>query len=98
MRFDFQRLQDRVAAFQQDRFPAQPLEGKLAHLVREAKELHDNPSDLSEWADVVILIFGAAAQAGLDTVELGNAALAKLTICESRQWGPADSEGVHHHL
>ena len=93
-----QSLQDRIAAWQQRTFPEQPLAGKLAHLVREARELRADPEDLQEWADVLILLLGAAAVRGLSVQDLRHVAELKFNIAQQRQWGPADSEGVHHHL
>ena len=95
---DFQALQDRIEEFQRTRFPDQKLKGKLNHLVREALELLKNPDDPMEWADVTILLFGAAAMHGISASALLQNAESKLTICEARKWAPADADGVHHHI
>lgn len=96
---EMQRLQDRVQAFQRRTFPKQPVAGKLNHLIREATELRDSPDDITEWADVLNLLLGAAAQYGHDAQDLILAGHLKCGICEQRQW-PAqpDAEGVYHHL
>ena len=94
----FQALQDRIEEFQRSRFPDQKLAGKLAHLGREVDELRANPDDPMEWADVLILFLGAAALHDLSASALLLFANHKLTICESRKWGPADADGVHHHI
>ena len=91
-------LQDRVILFQRRNFPDQTLAAKLEHLRREVVELQDNPRDLSEWADVFILILGSANKAGLAAPELIALAHEKMAINENRKWGPADKHGVHHHL
>jgi hypothetical protein len=93
-----QALQDRIATFQRTRFPAQGLEGKLAHMMREIHELRAAPDDNMEWADVFILLLGAAACHGLTIDDLLRAAQTKMGINENRQRGPADSEGIHHHI
>jgi hypothetical protein len=93
-----QELQDRVLAFQHERFPTQTVDSKLHHLGRELKELQDNPADLHEWADVVILLLGAAGCRGLMADDLIQSAHDKMDINEKRQWGPADSQGVCHHI
>jgi hypothetical protein len=96
---ELQRLQDRIAEFQEANFPTQTLDGKLTHLVREANELRGTPEDVMEWADVLILLLGAAHKRCLTAQDLINAARIKLRINEQRQW-PAepDAEGVYHHL
>jgi hypothetical protein len=93
-----QALQDRIATFQRTRFPEQSLDGKLAHMVREICELRADPDDNMEWADVLILLLGAAAWHGLTIDDLLQAAQTKMGINENRQWGPADPEGIHHHI
>jgi hypothetical protein len=95
---DFQALQDRIEAFQRSRFPEQKLAGKFAHLAREVAELRANPDDPMEWADVTILLFGAAAMHEISAAALLQNAEAKLKICEARKWVPADEHGVHHHI
>ncbi len=91
------QLQERVILFQRKNFPNQPLAGKLEHLRREVHELQENPRDLSEWADVFILLLGSAAKAGIAAPELIAIAHEKMDINDSRKWGPADAQGVHHH-
>ncbi len=88
----------RVIAFQESRFPKQTVDGKLAHLQREIKELRDEPSDHSEWADCLILLLGAAFKHGFDLDGLIVNAHAKMDINEDRQWGEPDAEGVCHHI
>ena len=95
---ELQILQDRIAEFQRSRFPDQKLKGKLNHLVSEALELRCNPDDPMEWADVLILLLGAAAQHDLSVTALCKFAEDKLQICMARKWAPADADGVHHHV
>ena len=98
MNADIQALQDRIEEFQRSRFPDQKLSGKFAHLAREVDELRANTDDPMEWADVFILFLGAAAMHDLSVTALLVFADSKLTICEKRKWGPADVDGVHHHI
>ena len=92
-------LQDRVIQFQRRNFPGQPLDAKLEHLRREILELIADPKDRSEWADVFILILGAANLAQIAAPELIAIANAKMSINEKRKW-PAmpDAHGVYHHI
>lgn len=93
-----QELQTRILHFQQRHFPDQPLSGKLKHCQKEIDEILADPSDIIEWADAFILLLGAAAKQFFTVSDLVEAAHAKLDVCETRKWGPADEEGVHHHI
>jgi hypothetical protein len=93
-----QALQDRIAEWQGETFPNQTLKGKLEHLVSEAMELRDSPNDETEWADVLILLLGAAAMKGMTVRELELAANVKFCLARQRQWGPANAQGFHHHV
>ena len=85
--------------FQRRNFPNQTLAAKLEHLRREVVELQASPTDLSEWADVLILFLGSANKAGLAATELIAIAHEKMAINEKRQWpSTPDAAGVYHHL
>jgi hypothetical protein len=88
----------RTGKFQRERFPHQPVEAKIRHLIREANELLEAPTDIVENADVLILALGINAVNGRTLEELIAAALEKLAVCEKRKWHAADAEGVHHHV
>jgi Protein of unknown function (DUF550) len=88
----------RTAQFQREKFPHQPVVAKIHHLIREANELLNAPTDIVENADVLILALGINAVNGRTIEELIAAALEKLTICEKRKWGEADEQGFHHHI
>jgi hypothetical protein len=88
----------RVQAFQHKTFAGQTLEGKLNHLVKEARELRDSHgTDPHEWADVFLLLLGALELKGLAFDDLVTFAHQKLSINETREWLPADADGCFHH-
>lgn len=95
---DLQGLQNRIAEFQRTRFAGQTLQGKLAHLQREVRELQAAPGDSMEWADVLILLLGAAEMQGMSVADLVDAARIKMAINERRSWGPMDAEGCFGHV
>lgn len=92
------KLADRTAKFQRSRFPNQPIAAKAKHLKKEAGELADAPEDIVENADCLLLTLGINAENNRDVAALLQAAHEKLTVCEGREWGPADEDGVHHHI
>lgn len=93
-----QALQMDVVAWAESTFPLQTAKQKAAHLVREAEELRMEPDSLEECADCLLLLLEIAKLAGADANALIAAARAKFQKCQLRKWGPADSEGVYHHV
>lgn len=93
-----QQFQDEIDAWQRVTFPEQTVDGKLAHLYSEARELRDSPDAEGEWADVFILLLGAAALNGMTVSDLLNHGRNKFAIAKQRKWGPANADGFHHHI
>lgn len=59
--------------------------GPLMHLEREAREAAADPSDASEYADCLLLVFDAARRSGLSLSGLLDAAHAKLAVNKQRE-------------
>jgi hypothetical protein len=66
--------------------PGARIQGVLDHIRKELVEVEANPSDLSEWADVLILAFDGAWRAGGEPQEIIDAVIAKQTRNEGRTW------------
>jgi hypothetical protein len=60
--------------------------GVLDHIRKELTEIEANPSDLSEWVDVIILAFDGAWRAGWEPQEIIDAVKAKQAVNEGRSW------------
>lgn len=58
----------------------------VAHIRKELIEIEDNPGDLMEWLDVVLLAFDGALRAGFTPAEIGLGLATKLTRNELRTW------------
>ena len=76
---------------------------KIAHLEEELLELksdllQDNSEKNLEFADCFILLFGAAASAGLSYEDIENAIAQKMKINYARKWGTPKSNGVVNHI
>lgn len=74
--------------------------GPLKHLVKEAKEAQDSPTDLSEFVDCLFLVIDATRRAGFSKESLLVAAFDKLAVNRARSWpdwrsAPAD-EAIEH--
>jgi hypothetical protein len=76
-------------------FPGTDERSKSKHLLREAKELADAPTDPEEMADVFILL---ANLAGFVGVNLAEAVAAKHAKNKARTWGKPDADGVVEHV
>ena len=72
-------------------------DGPIAHLVKEVKELQQNPYDIMEYADCLMLILDAASNASITGDKLLEAAWEKLEINRQRDWGIPDADGVVEH-
>lgn len=60
--------------------------GVVDHIRKELKEILDNPDDLNEWVDVIILGFDGAWRAGHEPQEILDAIVAKQLRNRRRTW------------
>ncbi|EJG7679853.1 DUF550 domain-containing protein [Salmonella enterica] len=71
--------------------------GPLKHLSKEALEAAAEPGDLSEWADMQLLLWDAQRRAGISDGEITAAMEEKLKVNMARQWPePKDGEPRLH--
>lgn len=66
--------------------PGARTQGVLDHINKELKEIEDDPSDMEEWADLVILAFDGALRYGHDPQDLIDTIINKHIKNESRNW------------
>ncbi len=68
-------------------------ESILDHITQELEEIRQNPKDVYEWIDVVILALDGAWRAGFTPDQIAAALLEKQKINEFRRWpNPEDFE------
>lgn len=60
--------------------------GVLDHIAKELDEIRKAPTDLSEWADVIILALDGAQRTGAAPQDIIDAIVAKQDKNESRDW------------
>lgn len=88
--FDLARHLERQREFSLKTFgPAGDIDrlaGVLAHINKELSEIAEDPFDLYEWIDVMILAFDGAMRAGYRPSEIIEALVAKQTTNEARNW------------
>ena len=66
--------------------PGSRLLGVLDHIRKELKEIEDDPTDVAEWVDVIILAFDGAWRAGWEPQQIIDAIKAKQARNEARTW------------
>lgn len=66
--------------------PGERLQGNLAHIRKELGEIEEDPSDLVEWVDVVILAFDGAMRQGYTPEQIIETYKAKMAINYARSW------------
>lgn len=77
----------RQKAFSEKTFgPGPRTRGVLNHIKKEVAEVFNNPRDVTEWMDIVLLAFDGATRAGHTPEEIAAALEAKQTRNESRTW------------
>ena len=60
--------------------------GALKHLEAEVREAQDAPTDISEYADCLLLLLDAKRRAGFTLLQLVEAAQVKMVANKMRQW------------
>lgn len=94
-----------ITDWQREKFPKSNESSKLMHLADEVEEaqiaiIKGEPDDhlLLEYADCVILLFGAVRDSGFTFDQLSRAVATKHNINKNRKWGEPDSNGVVKHI
>lgn len=66
--------------------PGPRTKGVVEHIRKELREIEADPTDVSEWIDVVILALDGAWRAGYSPLQIIAALEAKQTKNENRNW------------
>lgn len=81
--------------------PGRRTEGLIDHITKELGEIRDNPTDLKEWVDVILLSFDGAWRAGWEPQQVIDAIVAKQAENERRiwpDWRTTDPEKAIQHV
>lgn len=86
-RFDLAAHLERQRAFSRRTFgPGTRAAGVIDHIRKELLEIEDDPTDVKEWIDVIILAFDGAWRAGYEPAQIVEAIVAKQAKNEKRRW------------
>lgn len=66
--------------------PGQRTVGIVAHISKELGEILDNPADIEEWVDVILLAFDGASRVGFSGEEIVAAMISKQAKNNLRKW------------
>jgi len=66
--------------------PGHRTKGVIDHIRKELTEIENDPLDVNEWADVIILAFDGAWRAGYQAQEILDAVVNKQYANEKRDW------------
>jgi hypothetical protein len=66
--------------------PGERTEGVIAHIRQELEEVRENPYDIFEWIDIVILAIDGAWRAGFEPEQIAAALVEKQAANEKRRW------------
>ena len=62
--------------------------GVLKHIEKEIQEVYENPSDVTEWIDIIILAFDGACRMGFTPQQVVDAMISKQKQNLKRSWPP----------
>lgn len=66
--------------------PGQRTSGVIDHIQKELREVEEDPLNLEEWIDVILLALDGAWRTGATPQEIAAAIDAKMTKNENREW------------
>lgn len=66
--------------------PGPRAEGVLDHISNEMEEVRENPTDLEEWIDLVMLSLDGAWRSGAEPTEIADCLMMKLKKNQKREW------------
>ena len=72
-------------------------EGICKHIESELQEIRENPSDVEEWCDVIILALDGAWRQGYSPEEICAALEAKQNTNKKRTWATVRNDEAAHH-
>jgi hypothetical protein len=87
MEFDFVAHLERQRDWSEKTFgPGSRAQGVVDHIRKELVEIEEDPGDLREWTDVVILALDGAWRSGASPEQIIAALVAKQKKNEGREW------------
>lgn len=95
---DFTLFQNVHGKWSDETFGARSPLGPLNHLLKEVKEVIENPSDIEEYADCGLLLMDSLRLSGFTMNDLYVAMVEKYKKNKLRVWGKPDENGTVEHI
>ncbi len=87
MTYDLIAHLERQRAFSLKAFgPGERTNGILDHITKEIEEVREQPDDIMEWIDLILLALDGAWRAGFEPTEIARKLALKQSINEGRDW------------
>lgn len=87
VKFDFIEFLHRKISWSKMTFgPGRRTNGIANHIRKELKEIEDNPDDLEEWIDIILLAIDGAWRSGADPQQIVGMLVKKTRTNEMRHW------------
>ncbi len=90
-------IYDKMGSFAARKFADATAIDHLEKLRQEAQEAKEAPEDITEYADCLLCLFGAATKRGFTYQQLLKATADKLFIVENRVWKKKE-DGTYQHV
>ena len=91
-------MQEKQYKWSRETFGESSLESNIDHLRDELNEVVENPNDIEEWADVMLLYMNASSFVGHTMDDIFEAVQKKYEKNNKRTWGEPDERGVVKHI
>ncbi len=91
----------RLRLWSAETFGGQRPVGILDHLRKEVEEIAEDPTDVNEWVDAILLALDGAMSTGHTPKEVIRAVHEKMTVNEKRDWpapDPANADKAVEHI
>ena len=84
--FDFKEFIERKMVWSFNTFGDQKVCGVIDHIRDELLEVEENPADIEEWVDVLLLTIDGVVRAGFSADDIINELERKHKVNMSRRW------------
>ena len=86
-KFDFIEFLNHKISWSAKNFgPGRRTKGIVAHIRKELQEVEANPTDLEEWADIILLAIDGAWRSGATSEQIAGMLMGKMRKNELRNW------------
>lgn len=86
-----------IREWAEETFPESTLASTFAHVKEEMDEIEQDPHDIHEWADALMMMFHQAHNHGFTLSDILDGIESKFEIIKGREWLLPDEQGIVRH-